>query len=253
MKEVLDGIRELNEQGTSISDADRARWDELQAEKEKCEKEIAALAEVSTQLEKIELGHLESVLNDEKVHQNVHRALGRTTNDSLTKSDIRHLITKLPHLMHEYSTRLSFVEREQEGIAWVNKKMREQNRERLVAEKKVDESCMQILAEATKKMNKSASVLKNVQGAQDADQIFVSTFDQLLHCENISTGRRGRVLFGTMTEDSLKSICRTRETPASLSTMQSSVESRRGNFLVLCFIGLLAIIGFNDLLKSNHV
>lgn len=49
---VLEGIRELNEKGTSISDADRVRWDELQIEKEKCEKEISALAEVSKQLEK---------------------------------------------------------------------------------------------------------------------------------------------------------------------------------------------------------
>jgi hypothetical protein len=245
MKEVLDGRRELGEQGTSISDADRARWDELQTEKEKCEKEISALAEVSKQLEKIELGHLESVLNDEKVHQNVHKALKRTTYDSLTVSDVRHFITKLPHLMHELTTRLSFVEREQEDVALVNKKMRE----RLQAEKKVDESCMKNLEEVTKKMNKSANVLRNVHGAQDADQIFVSTFDQLLHCENISTGQRGRLLFGTMSEDSLKSLCRTKGTPVSPSTMQSSVPSRREKLLVLGFIGLLAIVGFNNLLN----
>jgi hypothetical protein len=243
----------LNEKGTSISNADRARWDELQTEKEKYEKEIAALAEVSRQLEKLELDHLESVLSNEKVHQSVHKALGRTANDSLTVSDVEHFITKLPPLMHEVTTRLLFVECEQEGIAWVNKEIREQIQARLEAEKKADESCVQNLEEVTKTMNKSASVLKNVQGAEDTDQIFVSNFDQLLHCENISTGRRGRVVFGTMTEDSLKSLCHTRETPVSPSTIQSSVPSRRENLLLLGFIGLLAIIGFNDLLKSNHV
>jgi len=253
MKEVLERIQELNEQGTSISDADRARWDELQTEKEKCEKEISALAEVSKQLDKIELGHLESVLNDEKVHQSVYNALGRTANDLLTVSDVQNFTTMLPPLMHEVTTRLLFVEREQEAIGWVNKEMREQMRARLEAEKKADESCMQNLDEVTKKMNKSASVLKNVRGAEDANQIFVSNFDQLLHCENISTGRRGRVVFGTMAEDSLKSLCRTRDTPASPSTMKSSVRSGRENLLLLCFIGLLAIIGFNDLLRSNHV
>ena len=249
MKVVLDGIRELSEQGNSISDADHARWDELQAEKEKCEKEISALAEVSKQLEKIELGHLESVLNDEKVHEKVHKALRKTTTyESLTVSNIRHFITNLPHLIHELTTRLSFVEREQEDIALANKQMRE----RLHAEKKVDESCMENLEEVTKKINKSKSVLRNVHAGQDADQILISTFDQLLHCENISTARRGRLLFGTMSEDSLKSLCRARETRVSPSTMQSSDPSRRENLFVLGFIGLLAIIGFNSLL-TNHI
>lgn len=124
MKKVIDGIRELNEQGASISDADRARWDELQTEKEKCEKEISALEEVFKQLfEKIELGHFESVLNDEKVHQNFHKALRRTTYNSLKVLDVQHFIAKLPHLIHELTTRLSFIEREQEGIALVNKNM----------------------------------------------------------------------------------------------------------------------------------
>jgi DNA repair exonuclease SbcCD ATPase subunit len=253
MKEVLERIRELDKKGNSISNADRARWDELQIEKEKCEKEIAALEEVSKQLQKIELSHLESVLNDEKIHQNVHRALGRSANASSTVLDVQNFITKLPPLMHEVTTRRLFVEREQEAIGWANKEMRDQMRARLEAEKKADESCMQNLDEVTKKINKSASVLRNVRGAEDADQIFVSNFDQLLHCKNISTGRRGRVVFGTMTEESLKSLCRTRETPASPSAMKSSVLNGRENLLLLCFIGLLAIIGFNDWVRSNHV
>ena len=178
--------------------------------------------------------------------------MGRAAKDPLTRSDVEHFITKLPPLVHEFNTRLLFVEREQESIAWVNKERREQMQARLEAEKKADKSCMQNLKEVTEKL-KSASVLKNVRGAEDADQVFVSTFDQLLNCENISAGRRARQWFGPMTEDSFKSLCRTRETHVPLATMQSSVPSRRENLLLLGIIGLLAIIGFNDLFKPNYV
>jgi hypothetical protein len=251
IKEVNEELRELRKQGNSVSAYDKARWDELQAEKIKCEKELSSLSEVSRQLEQLEVEHLQTILSDKTTNQNIQNALKKPVCEPMTISDLQNFLTKLPYLIYELTTRLLVVEKEQEAIFSVNK----DSEERLRAEKKADENCMQTLDEVAKQVSeKSTNVLKNIRGAEDADQIFVSTFNQLLHVENISTGRSGRQWCGQMSDQSLQALSAGARSRNPVNPAQPPVvHERRKELSGWLSAALLVNVGFVFLLKFCYM
>ena len=251
MREVNEALRKLSKPGASASVQDRARWDELQAEKTQCEKELSSLSEASRQLGRLEVEHLETILSNDNTNQTIQNALKKPDCEPMTISDLRNFVNKLPHLIFELSTRLLVVQIQQEAIYPVVKDLEEQLR----TERKVDECCLQTLEEVTKKVTeKSTIVFKNIRGADEADQVIVSNFNQLLHVEDISTGRKARLWGGQLSVESLQVLNAGARSRNSDTMTQAPVPQERRYKIVGWFLaGLLVNIAFASWLRSVSV
>jgi hypothetical protein len=223
LQEIDLRLQYLSRRGSHIADEDSTEWEQLKNEKVKCENELATFARVLDLLDKVEVDHLNSVLEDRHTYQIVHDAFQMPPEDCMTALDVQKFMEKIPHAMSDLKMRLTSVESKLKSLSPLDLKMQEKLRD----DKRIDEHCIDTFMRLTEKAGeKRANVIKDVSAARRSHQIVISTFGDLIRCENVTAGVGAKQWLGQMSDVSFQLLCQNQSLDRSVNSRTGGHEGR---------------------------